>query len=464
VFRLRIPQTDYEELRRLTLVSMPKEAAAFALAGISNTRDDTDILVRRAIAVPPDQYQTQEEHHLRVSPEAINGLIALCEANGLGAVICHSHPGEIPYSPTDDFGERRIVETLRAFIPAAAPTASLLFTPTGVRGRVWLPAVATPFELNEVVIVGRSITRVALQSGTVAAAISDIYDRQARAFGEQGHNMMAGTKAAVVGIGGTGSPTAEQLLRLGLHDLVIIDPDDWHSSNITRVYGSYADSSPPEGESRRSHRQTKAEIVAQHLQRINPEARIRVLTQNVANDEAAQSLRDRDIIFLCTDDHWGRSVVNELAYQYLIPTINLGMRISSERGVIDHAVGVVDVLRPDLPCLWCRQTLSADRIAAESMPLMDREKLAAEGYVQGLDEPTPSVISINTTLSGLAITLFIQLVTDFMGQSGDIVRLNYDALQSTVRRGRSSPLDRCICKKVRGFGDLHRRSTLLASA
>ena len=107
-----------------------------------------------------------------------------------------------------------------------------------------------------------------------------------------------------------------------------------------------------------------------------------------------------------------------------------------------------------MPCLWCRQTLRADRIATESLPRLAREGLAREGYVEDLDEPAPAVISINTTISGLAVTLFLQLITDFMGQNGDIRRLNYEVLDGVVARGRSAIADECICRKVRAFGDL----------
>ena len=130
---------------------------------------------------------------------------------------------------------------------------------------------------------------------------------------------------------------------------------------------------------------------------------------------AARQLRDRDVIFLCTDDHWGRAVVNEIAYQYLIPTINLGMRIASTGGCITHAIGVIDVLRPDNPCLWCTNALDAHRIAAESMPAAYRADLAAERYVEGVDTKTPSVITINTTISGQGTTLFLQLLTEQYG-------------------------------------------------
>jgi tRNA A37 threonylcarbamoyladenosine dehydratase len=41
-----------------------------------------------------------------------------------------------------------------------------------------------------------------------------------------------------VGAGGTGSAVAEQLIRLGIGSLLIIDDDTFNPSNISRVYGS----------------------------------------------------------------------------------------------------------------------------------------------------------------------------------------------------------------------------------
>jgi len=159
-FRLKISRDDFDELRRIVLADMPNEAGAFALAGTSSYDDQVDILVRRPIKVPSHMMVMQNEYHLEISPQAINGLISLCESNKLGAVIFHSHPGGLSYSPSDDYGERRIVNALRQFIPADAPVASLLFTPNDVTGRVWLPDCPSPTLLDEIIVIGHHIFRI----------------------------------------------------------------------------------------------------------------------------------------------------------------------------------------------------------------------------------------------------------------------------------------------------------------
>ena len=88
------------------------------------------------------------------------------------------------------------------------------------------------------------------------------------------------------------------------------------------------------------------------------------------------------------------------------------------------------------------------------MPVGDREALTGEGYVDDIDTPAPSVVSITTTLSGAAVSLFLQLLTDFMGPSGHVQRLNYNVIDGTIRRGRSTILTGCVCQNVKGRGDL----------
>lgn len=453
--RLKITQSDFQHLQNLVFADLPREAGAFALAGISQTGLGTDILVRRPIEIPQALFRLQTQVRLEVEPQAVNGMIALCESNQLGIVMCHSHSSDSPYSPSDDYGEKQLFDTIRAFIPEQAPTASLLFYPGGVRGRVWLPKQATPVLIDEIFVLGRSIRRYSDRQ-TSDFQIDDQYDRQVRAFGTYGQHLIGTSRVAVVGVGGTGSSVVEQLARLGVKDMLLFDPDGFEGSN--RMYGTFS-----EGENNKSWQfwkrkpisKKKVDMIAMHLRHINPEIYVNTIPQSIVHATAARRLRDRDVIFLCTDDHWGRSVVNQVAYQYMIPTINVGMAIKAPNLSIESAVGIVDSLLPDKACLWCKQYLSSKRIASESMPSADRADLLEEGYVENIDTKQPSVISINTTIAGLAVTQFLQLLTDFQGNLGDIERLNYDVLESTVRRGKTQIDSSCICHKVRAKGDLY---------
>jgi molybdopterin/thiamine biosynthesis adenylyltransferase len=461
-YSIGISEQDYNRCRAAVLNDLPKEGAAFLLAGRKVIGKSEELIVRRIVEVPKSEYRIQENYHLDISPKAINGLISLCERNNLGVILCHSHPRDSPYSPSDDHGEKRIAESIWKNIPNV-PIGSLLISPGKVRARIWRPGVGHK-PVSSITILGRHIRKIFLnEKHHRINTLSDIYDRQILAFGSEGQDIISNTKIAVVGLGGTGSPVAEQLVRMGIKNIVLIDPDVFDPSNITRVYGStYGDAYKRVLHIYRHRKKkiSKVELISKHLKKINPKVHIQPIRDSVAKTHAAKSLLDRDIIFCCTDEHWGRSVVNQVSYQYLIPVIDMGVRIDAKDNKIRGAFGSVHILRPDKPCLWCYEFLNADRIRTESLPEHERKSLLREGYVQDIDSETPSVISLTTSISGHAVTAFLQLMTDFMGPAGDVSRLNYFIMEGTVGRGSSNIKERCICKKVRGYGDLLALPTL----
>ncbi|MCL5962724.1 MAG: ThiF family adenylyltransferase [Chloroflexi bacterium] len=456
-YSIRITEEDFERARSLVMADLPKEGAAFLLAGRRRGNDGEALIVRRVVEIPRSEYRVQEDYHLEISTRAINGLVALCEKNRLGAILCHSHPTISPYSSSDDFGEKRIAETLWQFLPDV-PGGSLLISPEGIQGRRWQQN-GTNTPVSSLTTVGRCLTVTGLNGGSPNISFEgiDMYSRQIQAFGMGGQRRIASTKVGVVGLGGTGSATAEQLIRLGVKNLVLIDKDVFEPSNLNRVYGSvYADAYPRHHWwlPWRKRKIPKVELAFNHLKRINPDAMINTIQDSVVRNSACSALLDRDVIFCCTDDNWGRSVINQVAYQFLIPVINMGMRIDSKDEKIAGAAGSVHVLRPGKPCLWCYEFLRADRIRAESLPSTERDSLLREGYVENVDTPAPSVVPLTTTVAGLAVTQFLQLVTDFMGPGGDVSCLQYFMMEGIVRRGTRGTNTGCICQAVKGYGDL----------
>jgi hypothetical protein len=452
-YRLKITDSDYDHLRYLLRVDPKIETAVFLLAGLHEEQNQTTILVRRIIEIPATEYDVRTARRIELSTRAVNGLASLCESNNLIAVLVHSHVGASYYSPSDDEGESRIHGTLRSFTPLPL-TASLLVTPDGVHGRVWTDG--RPASMSELIIVGRTIRRVKLNNETSESNEADAttHSRQVLAFGTVGQQALAGLKIGIVGTGGTGSPLAEQLVRLGVKDLVLVDRDHLDRSSISRVYGSVPADLKRSWWQRLRPRKAKVEVVGRYLTRINPEASILAVYGDVTDPVIAEKLLDRDVLFACTDEHWGRSVLNSLAYQYLIPTFNLGMAIVSTDGTITAGVGTVQLLRPGHGCLWCCGFLNSDVISAESMMPAEREELHKEGYVPELGNPEPSVVTLTTTVAGMAGTWFLQLATDFMGEAGDFSRLNYDLMTGTVGRGRIPQHAKCVCGREKGRGIL----------
>src|SRR6185503_15086421 len=106
-----------------------------------------------------------------------------------------------------------------------------------------------------------------------------------------------------------------QLVRLGVRDFLLVDPDVLTESNLTRVYGSHhADIGRP-----------KVDVLRDHLISIAPTARVRVLRAMLTTESTARLVATSDIVFGCTDDNAGRLVLSRLATYMLVPVIDCGV-------------------------------------------------------------------------------------------------------------------------------------------
>ena len=138
---------------------------------------------------------------------------------------------------------------------------------------------------------------------------SEQFDRNIRAFGGTIQNMLGDLKVAVVGCGGTGSAVIEQLVRLGVRHLRMLDPDMLTASNLTRVYGSFTEDVG----------RPKVDVSAAHVRRIAPDAVVITEQAKVTLEATAKLLLDADVVFGCTDDNAGRLVLSRIASYLLDP-------------------------------------------------------------------------------------------------------------------------------------------------
>jgi hypothetical protein len=119
-------------------------------------------------------------------------------------------------------------------------------------------------------------------------------------------------------------------------------------------------------------------------------------------------LLDTDIFFLCTDSHGSRAVAAQLAYQFLLPGLDVGVAIHAPGGRVSHVAGRVQMLAPGLPCLVCSSVLDAEAVRRD---LLSDEARVADPYIVGEKVVQPAVISVNGVASSLAVTMFLSAVT-----------------------------------------------------
>lgn len=377
------------------------ESAAYVLCGRSAGEDGSERLLSRAVVpVRPQHYRRRERDRLSVADESFVPVVKRVRTEGGALLLAHSHPdGPLAFSEQDDREEARLFAAVQRRAPG--PHGSLVFTaPDELVGRVWRPDGRTG-PMARVTVVGERLRVLVGGAGDV----SPIFDRQVRAFGPDVQRVLADLTVGVVGLGGTGSAVFEQLLRLGVGRLLLIDDDRFDGTNVNRVHGSrLTDVGRP-----------KVEIASRTAADSGLPTRVTAIDGSVLDASVARRLRGCDMVFGCTDRQLPRLVLSRLATRYLIPVIDLGALVDAHDGTIRSVAGRVTTLVPGAACLLCRGQVTADGLRAEALSASDRERLAAEGYVRGLDAPSPAVVPFTTVVASLGVAELLQRLTGFMG-------------------------------------------------
>jgi molybdopterin/thiamine biosynthesis adenylyltransferase len=180
------------------------------------------------------------------------------------------------------------------------------------------------------------------------------------------------------------------------------------------------------------------------IRAINPEARVTALQADIVDSDVARLISAFDFVFLCTDSHASRAVVNQAAHQYLVPVIDMGVSVTVRDQIVTHVTGRIQMIAPGLPCLTCTGALDGKVILRE---MQTPEQRAADPYVQGVHEPQPAIISVNSTVTSLAVTMLLGAVTPVPTRPR---HLSYDGIRGRVSEMAAAIHPECIVCSTAG--------------
>ncbi len=447
---LRITMQDFNFLRETLLDQAPLEMAAFLIAGYFEDNQGHHFVVRDVMVPMGNDFDVQEDLRLQVSPIYFNKVISRAEASGLTVVMAHSHPfaqGKINYSYSDDYGETISSKTLYDCLENK-PSASLLFGKDCVIGRVWNGSIHKPEPIHQIRITGSPVHIINCQNiDRMKSKDLEIFDRHIAIYGKEGQNFLSHLRVGIVGVGGTGSAVAEQLVRLGVRDFIIVDKDLFDKTNVTRLFGSKW------SDVRTKRKRAKVQIVKEHLNELCPDAQIAAIESDVLKQEVLKELSNCELLFSCTDRHTPRSVLNEIAYQYFIPLVDVGVGIDAKDGIVNGGGVRATIVYPGLPCLFCYSIIRSDVIAAELLPEKERIARQREGYVPGIIGEAPSVVHLTSMAASLGITLAMDHL--FGLSENTPANLIFDLSDYTIQRLTAKPHSDCVCKHRMGRGSYY---------
>lgn len=440
---IRISQQLWHKVRDEALSSGLNESVAFLTAEIYETEDKIVLIADNLVPAKKEDYLRRGELHLLVSPLYTNRLLNIAEAKKQTVIMVHSHPfetGKPQYSITDDYGEALTSETISNCLENNPPVGSLLVGQAVPSARCWsglskktIPADITIAGGNKLVFEGANNTN----SNNI-----DLVDRQVRAIGMSAQAQLECMEIGIVGLGGTGSIIAEQLVRMGVKKLWLVDNDVFEPSNWSRLYGSTWENI--------NQNQFKVDIVKAHLNRINPNTTLIGIKKSVMTKEALQTLANCNVIFSCLDRHAPRAVINELSYQCFIPVIDVGVGIQRDHDNVIGGAARATLIGPEMPCLFCQEIVRPEMITAEHLSPEEYESRRGEGYVPTRDHHVPSVISYTSFASSLGLMVLL----DFISEKGvdSYSSLLFDLQTKRTMKLRSNIKKECVCKNRLGKG------------
>lgn len=418
-YSLRISGNHYKIIRDHLFPKDGLEAIAFAICGRHKTDNIEVLMVYKVILIP---YNLCNRSSLSVSwpTNILTPYLDEAKKKHLAIVKLHSHPtGYEKFSDIDDLSDFETFRDISIWFDDIKPHASVIMLPDDrMFGRIIFDS--QNFPLTTISVAGNNISF--WDSTSDCSEVNPVFNSQQQLFGKGTTDKLSKLRIGIIGCSGTGSIVLEQLARLGVKQIVLVDHDKIEDRNLNRITNS----------KRSDIGKPKVEVLADAIKSIGLGTDVLPLSVNIFNPQAVSAIAECDIIFGCVDTAEGRQILNRISTFYVIPFFDVGIHLKSDgNGGISEASGVVHYIQPGGSSLLSRKAITQERIRAENLYRTDPEAYADQfraGYIEDVKEQSPAVISLNSTISSLAVDEFLSRIHPFRScYSSDaaIIRINF---------------------------------------
>ncbi len=400
---LVLPQKVADQLRQHLFPGDGLEAAALLLCAEIGERR-VKLLGREMISVPYSRC-ARTRNSITWPGEYVEAAIDRAASRGDAVIAAHSHPGGLyAFSSADDESDRALMSALRHGTDRMAGSAIMI--PSGaVRARVYeSDHAATPVDL--VMTAGPDLLSWWNDGATTAGPTP-----LPMAFTGEMRAWLGRMSVCVIGVSGTGSIVAEQLARLGVGEIILIDFDKLEERNLNRILNaSLADIG--------AH---KVEMFAAAIRRYRPDCDTVPLPTSIATRKAILAACEADLLFSCVDTAEGRHIADRLSAYFAMPLLDVGVSIPTQAATaggrrIAEVYGRVDYVYPGGSSLMDRGVYNSALLETEYLAMVAPHALArkaADGYLRGLPDEAPGVIALNMRAASACVIEFIARMFPF---------------------------------------------------
>jgi len=397
-YHLRLTEDQHRALREHLFPGDGLEAIALILCGRRAGSERHILLGREVRPVPYFQCRVREVDRVTWSTLELPPLLEAASKPHFGILKVHSHPGWYGrFSEFDERSDREILGSAHSWLEDTLPHGSAVMLPDGrMFGRVLdAQGVFTPME--SVAVVGDDVVQ---WFADPAGDLPDHAARTAQAFGAGTTALLGRLSIAVVGCSGTGSLVIQALHGLGVGRLVLIDPDLMKIENLDRIPQATRD------DVEAGTKKVKVMDGAIARARLGSTTVVPI-DLRIENPQAIRAVAGCDFVVGCMDGAEGRDTLNRLTTFYNLPYVDAGVRLDSDgKGGVNQVLGAIHYLQPGGSSLRSRRVYTSDDVRAERLLRTAPEAFARErkeGYIKGVREDRPAVISVNMQVAAMAV-------------------------------------------------------------
>lgn len=399
---LIIDGKTHSKLEKHLLLPDKKEAIAILLcARVVN--EFPKLLVRDVIFIPHHKC-LREGDHITWPGSYLEDAIDKAEQERLSVILLHSHPGGyFDFSDIDDRSDKAVIPSVFMALPDDVLNG-------GLHGSaIMVPGGAIKARLYNYKYDVIDVRLVAVYGDDIELYWNHLEQHSTRpmAFSKGMTSELSNLSATVVGVSGTGSIVAEQLARIGVGHINVVDFDRVEIKNLNRILNSTLNDAYDE--------KLKVDVFKEAVQSFSSTTHVITTPHSINSRVAIESAAQTDLLFCCVDSQIGRNICDLISSAFLMPLFDIGVVIpirkqsNGKEAILDINIRL-DYVQPSGSSLLDRNVYSPEGISAEELTQTDPElykERVREGYMPGSIEEAPAVISANMNAASLCVQEFI---------------------------------------------------------
>lgn len=413
-YSISILENQHETIKSHLYSGDGKESVAIALCGQYKYLDECRLLIQKIFLLPNDESVNRDVNYIKWKTEKLVPCLKEAQESGLSIIKIHSHPSDFrEFSALDDEADKALFPCIHNWIEKELVHASVIMLPDGsMFGRV-VTATGEFIKISVIKYIGKYI-KFWFPDKLEDVEVSALALRNIQAFGKGTINLLKKLTIGVIGCSGTGSLVIEQLARIGVGNLILIDPDIVELKNLNRIPQATMEDA--------LNNIPKVDLMKRSIEKIGYRTNVQALQINICDSqESIKLLAGCDILFGCVDSIEGRNIINKIATFYLIPYFDVGIKLQADgQGGVSLVCGTVHYLQPGKSSLLSRKVYTSESLNAESMHRKkpeEYEKLFNEKYIKGVNVDAPAVIPVNMILSGFCVMELLTRIHDIKSES-----------------------------------------------